>query len=78
MRCGLWISRKGENNMNEANEIYVDMCYYYKGSSNVRLNLIEKIDGIDLVTDYGEVITTVTSGYGLMRVLEDLYENKYA
>lgn len=58
--------------------MYVDMCYYYKGSSNIRLTLVEKEDGIDLVTDYGEIITTVTSGYGLMRVLEDLYENKYA
>ena len=56
----------------------IDMAYYYKGSSNVTLKLVEKSDGIDLVTDYGETVTTVTTGYGLMRALEDLYDDKYA
>lgn len=56
----------------------LDMAYYYKGSSNVQLKLVEKSDGIDLITDFGEIITTVTTGYGLMRVLEDLYDKKYA
>ena len=58
--------------------IKLDMAYYYRGSSNTTLTLDEKTSGIDLVTDFGEVITTVTTGYGLMRVLEDLYDEKYA
>lgn len=58
--------------------VRLDMAYYYKGSSNTTLTLVEKSDGIDLVTDYGETITTVQSGYGLMRILEDLHEDKYA
>ena len=56
----------------------IDMTYYYKGSSNTYLKLIEHPYGIDLVTEYGETITSVTTGYGLMRVLEDLYDEKYA
>ena len=57
----------------------INMTYYYKGSSNTYLELIERSDGeIDLLTAYGEIITSITSGYGLMRVLEDLHDEKYA
>lgn len=58
--------------------IKLDMTYYFKGSSNVSLRLVEKGDDIDLVTDYGETITSVQTGYGLMRVLQDLQDDKYA
>lgn len=57
--------------------IKLDMSYYYKGSSNVSLTLKETTGGVDLITDFGETVTTVTTGYGLMRVLEDLYDEKY-
>lgn len=59
-------------------EITLDMDYYYKGSSNISLKLVKVGDDIDLITDYGETITSVQTGYGLMRVLEDLHDNKYA
>lgn len=58
--------------------IKLDMTYYYKGSSNIYLRLVAMGDDIDLVTDYGETITSVQTGYGLMRVLQDLSEGKYA
>lgn len=58
--------------------IKLDMTYYFKGSSNVSLRLVEKGDDIDLVTDYGEIITSVQTGYGLMRALQDLQDDKYA
>lgn len=58
--------------------IKLDMTYYFKGSSNTTLRLIEKGEDIDLVTDYGEIITSVQTGYGLMRVLQDLQDDKYA
>lgn len=58
--------------------ITLDMAYYYKGSSNVYLRLVENGDNIDLVTDFGETITSVQTGYGLMRALQDLQEEKYA
>lgn len=58
--------------------MFLDMTYYYKGSSNIRLELRQVDDDIDLITDYGERITSVQTGYGLMRVLEDLNADKYA
>lgn len=58
--------------------IKLHMAYYFKGSSNVFLHLIEKGDDIDLVTDFGETITSVQTGYGLMRALQDLQDDKYA
>lgn len=58
--------------------ITLDMSYYYKGSSNISLKLVKHDDDIDLVTDYGEIITSVQTGYGLMRVLQDLHDEKYA
>lgn len=56
----------------------IDMSYCYKGSYNTYLKLIERACGIELVTEYGETITTVTTGYMLMRVLENLYNEEYA
>lgn len=57
----------------------INMTYYYKGSNNTYLELIECSDGgIDLLTAHGEIITSIASGYGLMRVLEDLRDGKYA
>ena len=58
--------------------ITLDMSYYYKGSSNISLKLVKHGDDIDLVTDYGEIITSLKTGYGLMRVLQDLHDEKYA
>lgn len=58
--------------------VTLDMAYYFKGSSNISLRLVEKEGNIDLVTDYGETITSVHDGYELMRVLQDLHEDKYA
>ena len=53
--------------------------YFYKGSSNSTLTLVQYANGdIDLITDFGEVITTVQSGYSLMRALEDLGAGKFA
>lgn len=63
---------------NTENSLVLDMSYYFKGSSNISLTLRKVGDDIDLITDFGEIITSVQSGYGLMRVLQDLYENKYA
>lgn len=56
----------------------LSMTYYFKGSSNISLRLVDKGDDIDLVDDYGETITSVQTGYGLMRVLQDLMDGKYA
>lgn len=60
------------------NSLVLDMSYYFKGSSNISLTLKKVGDDIDLVTDYGETITSVQTGYGLMRVLQDLHGGRYA
>ena len=44
--------------------MFLDMTYYYKGSSNIRLELRQVGDYIDLITDYGEKITSLQTGYG--------------
>lgn len=58
----------------------IPMNYYYKGSSNGYLHLINDSDDgtIIILTDYGELIYIVTSGYGLEKVIRDLREGKYA
>lgn len=58
--------------------MFLDMTYCYKGSSNIRLELRQVGDYIDLITDYGEKITSLQTGYGLMCLLEDLINDKYA
>ena len=35
-------------------------------------------DNIDLLTDFDETITSIQTGYGLMRVLENLTRDVYA
>lgn len=61
------------------NKIKLDLTYYYKGSSNCTLTLVERSnDDIDLITDYDELITSVQTGYELMRAIEDLINDKFA
>ena len=61
------------------NTIRLDLAYYYKGSTNCTLTLVERSNGdIDLVTDYGETVTSIQTGIGLMRVIQDLIDNKFA
>ena len=61
------------------NKIKLDLTYYYKRSSNCTLTLVERSNGdIDLITDYNELITSVQTGYGLMRAIEDLINDKFA
>lgn len=60
------------------NEVVVSLDYYFKGSSNIYLHLKQNGDDIDIVTDYGERITSVQTAYGLMRVIQDLMDEKYA
>ena len=61
-------------------KINIPMSYNYKGSINCNLRLEHdpRWDTILLITDYGERIATVTSGHGLIEVLNDLVNNKYA
>lgn len=62
-----------KNKTAEIGKIILNMDYYYKGSSNIYLRLVEQSNGdIDLITDYGELITSVQTARGLRRVLEDL------
>lgn len=62
------------------NTIIIDLRYDYKGSANNDLKMVQKNNHIDvdLFTQYGELITTVTTGYGLMRVIQDLLDGTYA
>ena len=61
------------------NTIKLDLAYYYKGSINCFLTLVERSNGdIDLVTDYGETITSVQTCTGLMEVIRDLIEGRFA
>lgn len=62
------------------NVIIIDADYAYKGSANTQLKMIQKSgsDYVDLFTQYDELITTVTTGYGLMRVIQDLLDDTYA
>lgn len=63
----------------EIGKVVLNMAYDYKGSSNVCLRLVEQSNGdIDLITDYGELITSVQTAYGLRRVLEDLENGVFA
>ena len=61
------------------NTIKLSLTYYYKGSSNCTLTLVERSNGdIDLITDYDETITSIQTGVGLMRVIQDLIDNRFA
>jgi hypothetical protein len=59
-------------------EIILHMCYYYKGSTNVNVGLRNTEDGIDIVSDFGEVMTNVQSGADLADFLRDLAEGEYS
>lgn len=61
------------------NVIIIDAGYEYKGSANTQLKMIQKSgsDDVDLFTQYDELITTVTTGYGLMRAIQDLLDGAY-
>ena len=61
-------------------KITLDMCYGYKGSFNVTVNLRKNIEDntISIITDYGEVVAVCTSGHGVAKVLKDLNDEKYA
>lgn len=62
------------------NTIIIELGYGYKGSVNTELKMVQKNDhgDVDLFTQYDELITTVTTGYGLMRVIQDLLDGTYA
>lgn len=61
------------------NTIKLSLTYYYNGSSNCTLTLVERSNGdIDLITDYDETITSIQTGVGLMRVIQDLIDNRFA
>lgn len=61
------------------NQIVLMAQYNYKGSINSSLTLKQTETGdVDLYTSYGELITTVQSTYGLMRVIQDLEDDSYA
>ena len=57
----------------------INMNYGYKGTNNTHLMLKEGPDGdIDLVTEFNETITTIRTGRGLMEVIKDLLDGRYA
>ena len=61
------------------NTIKLSLTYYYKGSSNCTLTLVERSNGdIDLVTDHDETITNIQTGIGLVSVIQDLIDNRFA
>lgn len=62
------------------NTIIIDLTYGYKGSANIELKMVQKNDhgDVDLFTQYDELITTVATGYGLMRAIQDLLDGTYA
>lgn len=55
------------------------MQVVHKGSVNTQLKMIQKSgsDNVDLFTQYDELITTITTGYGLMRAIQDLIDGTY-
>ena len=55
------------------------MQVVYKGSVNTQLKMIQKSgsDDVDPFTQYDELITTITTGYGLMRAIQDLIDGTY-
>ncbi len=59
--------------------MYISACYYYYGSSNcsLRFEKGENEGTINLITDYGEKIATVSDVVELQKVLDDLKNDKY-
>lgn len=57
----------------------ISCSYYYKGSTNVYLHM-KQVNGdeIQLSTDYGEVIKDVYSSNGLLEIIKDLKDGKFA
>lgn len=60
--------------------MFIQACYGYYGSSNCTVRFVEgdSAGTIKLLTDFGEVIATVSDISELQKVLENLKEDKYA
>lgn len=57
----------------------IDMCYYFKGSTNPTLVLLkEEDDSIHCISSYGERMMTVYSGKALGEFLVALANDEYA
>ena len=58
--------------------ITIQMEYHYKGKSNDVVVLIQNYgEDVDILTSYGEVVTTVQTGYGLSRALQELQDGEF-
>ena len=63
--------------MGENNKITIGLDYNYRGSINSSLTLEKRGNGdVDLISSYGEKITTIFTGYGLIRALDALHSNR--
>lgn len=60
--------------------MFIEACYCYYGSMNcsVRFADGDSTGTIKLLTDFGEVIATVSNISELRTVLDNLMEDKYA
>lgn len=59
--------------------MFIEACYCYYGSTNCSIHFVEgeNTGTIKLLTDFGEVIATVSNISELQKVLTDLQEDKY-
>jgi hypothetical protein len=62
----------------EENSMIINMNYTYRGSKNTYFKLVKKPNGIDIVTEHGQIVETVADGCELLSELECLYGNIYA
>lgn len=60
--------------------MFIEAAYYYYGSTNCSIRFVEGDTSgtIKLLTDFGEVIATVSDISELQTVLNNLKEDKYA
>lgn len=60
--------------------MFIEAAYYYYGSTNCSIRFVEgdTLGTIKLLTDFGEVIATVSNISELQKVLNNLKEDKYA
>lgn len=60
--------------------MFIRACYSFHGSTNCFVRFVEgdAIGTIKLLTDFGETIATVGDTSELLKVLENLKEDRYA
>lgn len=50
----------------EENSMIINMNYTYRGSKNTYFKLVKKPNGIDIVTEHGQIVETVADGCELL------------